>query len=756
MAQRNIFIDPQGFVRISVKIIDVREAYFRVATDVDLARSVTGRGGGGDFADWRTCLPAKSFKHDQLLYVIQKVSELTGVPLVSCRPWLCMPRKNRNGPPGPLRPAAALLPQHLQMSICEILAAHAATKQDQPPLSIHYPPVVSGSNEPEFVFVGKAMAHRTDRGCELVPIALSLAHLPEGLNLEVFEQITPEEVRRFNGDKTVAEAGLSHGSILLFRSAQQETTPSPSPPQQTAAAAPPPQEQQATPPQQQQQQPKQEEQQPAVTVPPASTVSSVVPFNTAAAAAAAAAMAAHATVTHAPKPAFPPARSGRIEDAVAAAASAATSSGPTATAGGGGGGGGKGEKSAPGWDGGPAAVVGRVASPPGEIPVVMDPAAQRRATCLALFQVQENQRQHQAKEAARAVAKKLAAEAVLTSAKEKLKKIATSSSSSAAAAAAATASDKTADGESKAAAAAAAAAAAEAPPPQFLTPAQQAEVAAAARMAAHAAAVEHAQSKAQAYRTVSIMEALREGAPPMSTPPPAQLQPSAPAMGSVVAQQAAVAAAAAASARVSAPPPAAVPARVPAASGEGTDGKAGGVSSGGDDKLAGKGTGVDGGSTGSATTTTASAPAGEGGGGSRKSAKTTDARGGGGGEEAAPAASPAPSADLASFIAQLMHVPGFTMEKCMELTRSKERAEIAAGSSDKAIRVWDLATGVALALFKGHKDDVESIDFSAIASAIKTISHDEKDSFRSRQLERLLAIKEKETSTDGDGDDGGD
>ncbi|CAM9801535.1 unnamed protein product, partial [Laminaria digitata] len=118
MAQRNIFIDPQGFVRISVKIIDVREAYFRVATDADLARSVTGRGGGGDFADWRTCLPAKSFKHDQLLYVIQKVSELTGVPLISCRPWLCMPRSA-----GAIRPVAALLPQHLQMTICEVREA---------------------------------------------------------------------------------------------------------------------------------------------------------------------------------------------------------------------------------------------------------------------------------------------------------------------------------------------------------------------------------------------------------------------------------------------------------------------------------------------------------------------------------------------------------------------------------------------------------------------------------------------------------
>ncbi|CAN0304074.1 unnamed protein product, partial [Ectocarpus fasciculatus] len=50
--------------------------------------------------------------------------------------------------------------------------------------------------------------------------------------------------------------------------------------------------------------------------------------------------------------------------------------------------------------------------------------------------------------------------------------------------------------------------------------------------------------------------------------------------------------------------------------------------------------------------------------------------------------------------------------------------QIAAGSSDKAIRVWDLATGVALALFKGHKDDVESIDFSAEGSALVSGSKD--------------------------------
>lgn len=62
---------------MSVKILDVKEAFFRVATDADLARSITGRQGqgntwGGDFADWSTCLPAKSFKHDQLLYVVRE------------------------------------------------------------------------------------------------------------------------------------------------------------------------------------------------------------------------------------------------------------------------------------------------------------------------------------------------------------------------------------------------------------------------------------------------------------------------------------------------------------------------------------------------------------------------------------------------------------------------------------------------------------------------------------------------------------
>lgn len=100
-------------------------------------------------------------------------------------------------------------PRHL---LGKILTAHAATKQDQPPLSIHYPPVVSGGNEPEFVFVGKAMAHRTDRGCELVPIALSLAHLPEGLNLEVkiYMLACPRSCCR-----TACVAGGAGGGLIL-------------------------------------------------------------------------------------------------------------------------------------------------------------------------------------------------------------------------------------------------------------------------------------------------------------------------------------------------------------------------------------------------------------------------------------------------------------------------------------------------------------------------------------------------------------
>lgn len=44
---------------------------------------------------------------------------------------------------------------------------------------------VNPAEEAEFMFIGKAMAHKSDRGAELVPIARSLAHLPETVPLEV-------------------------------------------------------------------------------------------------------------------------------------------------------------------------------------------------------------------------------------------------------------------------------------------------------------------------------------------------------------------------------------------------------------------------------------------------------------------------------------------------------------------------------------------------------------------------------------------
>lgn len=72
----------------------------------------------------------------------------------------------------------------------QVLAAHT-TGQQQLALGVHYPATApptgagGGSNLPEFVFIGKAMAHRTDRGRELVPIARNLAQLPESLEMEV-------------------------------------------------------------------------------------------------------------------------------------------------------------------------------------------------------------------------------------------------------------------------------------------------------------------------------------------------------------------------------------------------------------------------------------------------------------------------------------------------------------------------------------------------------------------------------------------
>lgn len=43
------------------------------------------------------------------------------------------------------------------------------------------------------------MAHRTDRGCELIPIARNLAHLPENLDFEVWARplVSPSFDLRF-------------------------------------------------------------------------------------------------------------------------------------------------------------------------------------------------------------------------------------------------------------------------------------------------------------------------------------------------------------------------------------------------------------------------------------------------------------------------------------------------------------------------------------------------------------------------------
>lgn len=74
---------------------------------------------------WQAGLPKQNAKKNPnqnrfFFLQIQKLSELTRVPLVSCRPWLCTPRDYGSGPVGPVRPVAALLPQHLQMTICEV------------------------------------------------------------------------------------------------------------------------------------------------------------------------------------------------------------------------------------------------------------------------------------------------------------------------------------------------------------------------------------------------------------------------------------------------------------------------------------------------------------------------------------------------------------------------------------------------------------------------------------------------------------
>lgn len=55
------------------------------------------------------------------------------------------------------------------------------------------------------------------------------------------------------------------------------------------------------------------------------------------------------------------------------------------------------------------------------------------------------------------------------------------------------------------------------------------------------------------------------------------------------------------------------------------------------------------------------------------------------------------------------------MDTCRESRLFAVLWQIAAGSSDNNIRLWDIASGEQLALLKGHTDDVESLDFSAVS-----------------------------------------
>lgn len=64
----------------------------------------------------------------------------------------------------------------------KILAAHARGS------SVGNELALNPSEEAEFMFIGKAMAHKSDRASELVPIARSLAHLPDNIPLEVMRE----------------------------------------------------------------------------------------------------------------------------------------------------------------------------------------------------------------------------------------------------------------------------------------------------------------------------------------------------------------------------------------------------------------------------------------------------------------------------------------------------------------------------------------------------------------------------------------
>lgn len=61
----------------------------------------------------------------------------------------------------------------------QILAAHSRNGSGGGEL------VLNPAEEAEFMFIGKAMAHKSDRGSELVPIARNLACLPDNVPLDV-------------------------------------------------------------------------------------------------------------------------------------------------------------------------------------------------------------------------------------------------------------------------------------------------------------------------------------------------------------------------------------------------------------------------------------------------------------------------------------------------------------------------------------------------------------------------------------------
>ncbi|CAM9807973.1 unnamed protein product, partial [Choristocarpus tenellus] len=100
----------KGYLHLSVRVADVRYAYFRVATDRDIAAS-----NSASFVNWATCMQARCFLHDRVIDVIQELAKQAGVPLFRCRPWVCLARRC-----GAIRPANTLTPAHLNLTIAEV------------------------------------------------------------------------------------------------------------------------------------------------------------------------------------------------------------------------------------------------------------------------------------------------------------------------------------------------------------------------------------------------------------------------------------------------------------------------------------------------------------------------------------------------------------------------------------------------------------------------------------------------------------